>query len=81
MAVGAACKDALWWRKTQVDYNLSTCPISILTDNQSSLAIIKNGATSKATKHIDIVHHANHDAVVDKKVTFDYTPNAVMAAD
>jgi hypothetical protein len=33
MAAGAACKDALWWRKTQVDYNLSTGPISILTDN------------------------------------------------
>jgi hypothetical protein len=52
----------------------------LLTNNQSSLAIIKNGATSNATKHIDIVHHATHDAVVDKKVSFDYTPTAVMAA-
>jgi hypothetical protein len=81
MAAGAACKDALWWRKTQVDYSLSTKPISIITDNQSSLAIIKNGATSNATKHIDIVHHATHDAVVAKKVSFDYTPTEVMAAD
>jgi hypothetical protein len=81
MAAGAACKDALWWRKTQVDYNLSGGPISILTDNQSSLALIKNGATSNATKHIDIVHHATHEAVVEKKVHFDFTPTAVMAAD
>jgi hypothetical protein len=74
IAAGAACKNALWWRKTQVDYNLSDGPISILTDNQSSLAMIKNGATSNATKHIDIVHHATHDAVVEKKVSFDFTP-------
>jgi hypothetical protein len=42
MAAGAACKNALWWRKTLVDYSLPTEPISILTDNQSSMAIIKN---------------------------------------
>jgi hypothetical protein len=81
MAVGATCKDALWWIKTQVDYSLSTKPISILTENQSSLAIIKNGATSNATKHMDIVHHATHYAVVAKKVTYDYTPTTIMAAD
>jgi hypothetical protein len=81
MAAGAACKDALWWRKTQVDCNLSNNPISILADNQSSLAIIKNGVTSNATKHIDIAHHATHDALVEYKVYFDYTPTAVMAAD
>jgi hypothetical protein len=81
MAAGAACKDALWWRKTLADYTLPLDPISILTDNQSSLAIIKNGATSQATKHIDIIHNATHDAVVDKKVSFDYTPTKTMAAD
>jgi hypothetical protein len=54
-----------------VDNSLPTDPISILTEKQSSLAIIKNGATSQATKHIDIVHHATHDAVVEKKVSFD----------
>jgi hypothetical protein len=81
MAAGAACKDALWWRKTLADYSLPLGPIPILTDNQSSLAIIKNGATSQATKHIDIIHHATHDAVVEKKVTFDYTPTLIMAAD
>ena len=81
MAAGAACKDALWWRKTLADYTLPLGPIPILTDNQSSLAIIKNGATSQATKHIDIIHHATHDAVVDKKVSFDYTPTQIMAAD
>jgi hypothetical protein len=64
-----------------VDYSLPTPHISILTNNQSSLAIINNGATSNATKHIDIVHHATHDAVVDKKVSIDYTPTQVMAAD
>jgi hypothetical protein len=46
MAAGAACKDALWWRKTLADYTLPLGPIPILTDNQSSLAIIKNSATS-----------------------------------
>jgi hypothetical protein len=88
MAAGAACKDALWWRKTLADYTLPLDPISILTDNQSSLDITKNGATSQATKHIEIIHHATHDAVVDKKVSFDYTranyyytPTQIMAAD
>jgi hypothetical protein len=81
MAAGAACKVALWWRKALADYSLFTPPISILTDNQSSLAIIKSGATSNDTKHVDIVHYATHDAVVDKKVSFVYTPTPVMAAD
>ena len=27
------------------------------------------------------MHHATHDAVVEKKVSFDFTPTAVMAAD
>jgi hypothetical protein len=69
MTAVAACKDALWWRKTLVDYSLPTLPISIVTENQSSLTVIKNGATSQATKHIDIVHHATHAAVVEKKVS------------
>jgi hypothetical protein len=51
-----------------VDYNLLGGPISVLTNNQSSLALIKNGATSNATKQIDTVHHATHDAIVEKKV-------------
>jgi hypothetical protein len=80
MAAGAACTDALWWRKTLVDYSLPLNPISILTDNQSSLAIIKNGATSQATKHIDIIHHATHDDEVEKRVSFDYTPTQIIAA-
>jgi hypothetical protein len=81
MAVGAACKDALWRRKTLVEYILPTNPICILNDNLSSLDIIKKGATSQAAKHIDIVRHATHNAVVEKKVSFDYTPTQVMAAD
>jgi hypothetical protein len=52
MAAGAACKDALWWSKTLVDYSLPSEPISILTNNPSSLAIIKNGATSNPSQNI-----------------------------
>jgi hypothetical protein len=81
MAAGAVYKDALWWRKTLADYTLPLDPISILIDNQSSLAIIKNGATSQATKHKCIIHYTTHDAVVDKKVSFDYIPTQIMAAD
>jgi hypothetical protein len=43
----------------------------IMTVNQSSLALIKNGATSNATKHIDIIYHATHETFVGKKVSFD----------
>jgi hypothetical protein len=45
------------------------------------LALIKNGATSNATKHVDIIHHATHEAFVDKKVSFDCCPTADMIAD
>jgi hypothetical protein len=45
------------------------------------LALIKNGATSNAKKPLDIVHHATHDAVVERKVHFDFAPTSVMAAD
>jgi hypothetical protein len=47
----------LYLRKLQRDFNLQTPPTPILTDNESSLALVKNGASSSSTKHIDVMHH------------------------
>ena len=38
----------------------SSSPITILSDNQSSLDIVKNPANHHKAKHIDIHYHAIH---------------------
>jgi hypothetical protein len=57
-AASAAAKEALYLRKLQCDFGLPTPPTEILIDNQSSLALMKNEASSSSTKHIDVLHHS-----------------------
>jgi hypothetical protein len=61
-AASAAAKEALYLRKLHRDFGMPTPLSEMLIDNQSSLALIKNGASSSSTKHIDVLHTPVHSA-------------------
>jgi hypothetical protein len=77
----SAAKEALYLRKLQLDFGLPTPPTEILTGNQSSLALIKNGASSSSTKHIDVLHHSERNSYLAGDITFSYTSTECMADD
>jgi hypothetical protein len=60
---------------------LPTPPTPILIDNPSSLALIKNGASTSSTKHIDVLHHSVRNRYLAGDITFSYTSTECMAAD
>jgi hypothetical protein len=69
---GYATKEALWLRKLLTDFGLPVLILTIFTDNQASLALLKNGVVSPAIKHIDVVYHAVRDSVLRGHVVFSY---------
>ncbi|XP_062538749.1 uncharacterized protein LOC134207025 [Armigeres subalbatus] len=56
MALSAAVQEASWWQGLTAQFAPS-CAITIHCDNQSAIAIAKNGGYNPRTKHIDIRHH------------------------
>jgi hypothetical protein len=63
------------------DFYLPVPVIPIFTDNQASLSLLKHGAVSPATKHIDIIYHAVRDSVIRGHVLFTYISTHEMVAD
>jgi hypothetical protein len=53
----------------------------ISTDNQASLSLLKHGAVSPATKHIDVVYHTVRDSVIRGHVEFKHISTQEMVAD
>jgi hypothetical protein len=80
-AASAAAKEALYLGKLQRDFGLPTPPTAILPNNQSSLTLIKNGASSSSTKHIDVLHHSVKNSYSAGDTTFSYTSTKCIAAD
>jgi hypothetical protein len=78
---GSATKEALWLKKMLLDFGLPTPTMSISTDNQASLSLLKNGAVSPATKHIAVQYHAVRNSVIDKLVQFQHISTHEMVAD
>ncbi|XP_055585512.1 uncharacterized protein LOC129738354 [Uranotaenia lowii] len=62
MALSAAVQEASWWHGITAMFGQQT-PIEIRCDNQSCLAIAKNGSYNPRTKHIDIRNHYVRDVV------------------
>jgi hypothetical protein len=78
---GSATKEALWLRKMLKDFGQPVPSIKISTDNQASLSLLKHGALSPATKHIDVVYHAVRDSVIRGHVEFKHISTHEMVAD
>lgn len=81
MAAAAAVKEALWLRMLLSDLHVLRGPICILTDNQASLALLKNPLTSQRAKHIGVQYHFSRERIVRNEVLFTYLPTTDMVAD
>jgi hypothetical protein len=58
-----------------------TKPLEIRCDNQSAIAVAKNGGFNPRTKHIDIRHHFIHDTLNRGKITLSYVSTSDQIAD
>lgn len=81
MSVSAAVQEASWWRGLSALFNGGGKAIEIRCDNQSCIAIAKNGGYNPRTKHIDIRHHFIKDALGRGVVKLTYVGTEDQIAD
>lgn len=81
MSVSAAVQEASWWRGLSALLDNNDDPIEIRCDNQSCIAIAKNGGYNPRTKHIDIRHHFIKDALSRGVVQLAYVGTEEQVAD
>jgi hypothetical protein len=77
----SATKEALRLRKSLKDFGLPVPVLFIYTDNKASLSLLKHGAVSPATKHIDVIYHAVRDSHLRGDIIFSYISTGKMVAD
>ena len=80
MALSAAVQEALWWRRLRGRIKMEEA-ITIHCDNQSAIAVARNGGYHPRTKHIDIRHHFIRDALEKGEVAVDYVGTEKQIAD
>ncbi|KXJ67889.1 hypothetical protein RP20_CCG008049 [Aedes albopictus] len=80
MSLSAAVQEASWWSGMSKQFGRSK-PIEIRCDNQSCIAIAKNGGYNPRTKHIDIRHHYIRDALEQGIVNLSYVCTEDQVAD
>jgi hypothetical protein len=84
MAAAHAAKEALWFRKLLCsDLGLAdpSLPVTIFTDNQSALKLVKHPVASARSKHIDVLHHFARERMASSEIAFEYIPTNSMVAD
>ncbi|GAQ83662.1 putative retrotransposon protein [Klebsormidium nitens] len=81
MAAAHAAKEALWIRKLAADLGLESGRLTVWSDNQGALQLIKHPITSQRSKHIDISHHFVRERVIRGELKFEYCPTTKMPAD
>lgn len=81
MALGEACKEAIYL-KTLINETFGiTQAITIYTDNQSSIKLAHNNTYHARTKHIDIRHHFIRDSLSHHNLQIQYIHTNDMVAD
>ena len=81
MAAGSACKEALWLRKLAKDLGLNAGAVTIGSDNQGAIKLLRNPVTSMRSKHIDVVHHFTRERVSRGEINYHYVNTNDMIAD
>jgi hypothetical protein len=77
-----AAKELIWLKELLARLDLATnSPTTLLMDNQSAIAIAKNPAFHKRTKHIEVRYHFLKKMVKDKKIRLEYVPTTEQTAD
>jgi len=82
VAATHTAKEALWLRRLIVDV---FCPLDhptmLYCDNQSAIALTKDGTYHARTKHIDICYHFIRFSVENGSISLVYCPTEEMVAD
>jgi ribonuclease HI len=81
MAAAYAVKEALWLRNLFSDFDRGPGTVTIHTDNQAALTLLKHPISTMRSKHIDIIYHFARERVARKEVKFKYIPTDKMVAD
>ena len=77
-----AAKEAVWLRAFYNKINgKQNRPLTILSDNQSAIALSKGNKFHLRTKHIDLRYHFIREAVEDEKVRMKHLPSGDNVAD
>ncbi|XP_062701949.1 uncharacterized protein LOC134285364 [Aedes albopictus] len=80
MALSAAVQEALWWKRLRGLFE-DEVKLEIHCDNQSAIAVAKNGGYHPRTKHIDIRHHFIRDALEKGDIAVSYVSTDHQTAD
>jgi hypothetical protein len=82
VALTEACKEVTWLKEVSKGFDVEISePVTILTDSQSCISMIKNQHFSNRTKHIDTKYHYIRNQVTEGKIKLEYCPTADNAAD
>jgi len=82
VAAAHSVKEVLWLQAFlgEITRPLST-PTTLNCDNQSAIALTKDGQFHARTKHIDLQFHFIREAVTNRTITMVYCPTQLMVAD
>ena len=81
-ALTEASKDIIHYRRLLQELGyLDENPTVLLSDNQSSIKLVKNPIMHARTKHIEIQHHFIREAANADILQVEYTPTATQLAD
>jgi hypothetical protein len=82
MALTQATREAIWLERFLKELGYGTQKgLTILTDNQSSMALAKNPVFHARTKHIDIRHHFIRERIESGDVEVAFCGTDDMIAD
>ena len=82
VALGSACREALWLRQLCSDCGQKQAlPTTIYEDNQGAIALVKNPVQHQRTKHIDIQYHIIRSAYERKLIDIQWVRTESMIAD
>jgi hypothetical protein len=81
-AEAAAMQEVIWLRGLLNELGLHTAMSSVIYgDNQSAIAVTKNGIKGERTKHVDIKYHFVTETVERGDVTLKWIPTGDQQAD
>jgi len=81
-AKAAAIQEVLWMRGLMKELGLHTSARSVVHgDNQSAIAVSKNGIKGERTKHVDIKYHFITESIENGQVQLQWVPTLEQEAD
>jgi hypothetical protein len=82
IAAASLVDEVIWTRRMLGELNIPQLgPSLVNVDNQSTIAIAKEGGKEERRKHIDVKHHIIVEAIDDKTVQLRWIPSASNLAD